>query len=141
MSDWFTAKIKYLKQLDNGSIASRTDNYLLNALSFTEAEARLQGILEESIPEYNLLVLAKANIEDVVIDEADEFFFKTKVGYISADADSGKETKTTEVYMIQAETVEGATDKMKSRLEGSIVDWEIPSVVKTTIVDCFPYVD
>jgi len=141
MSDWFTAKIKYLKQLDNGSIASRTDNYLLNALSFTEAEARLQGILEQSIPEYNLLVLAKTNIEDVVIDEADEFFFKTKVGYISADADSGKETKITEVYMIQAETVEGATDKMKSRLEGSIVDWEIPSVVKTTIVDCFPYVD
>lgn len=141
MSDWFTAKIKYLKQLDNGSIASRTDNYLLNALSFTEAEARLQGILEQSIPEYNLLVLAKTNIEDVVIDEADEFFFKTKVSYISADADSGKETKITEVYMIQAETVEGATDKMKSRLEGSIVDWEIPSVVKTTIVDCFPYVD
>ena len=141
MSDWFTAKIKYLKQLDNGSIASRTDNYLLNALSFTEAEARLQGILEEYIPEYNLLVLAKTNIVDVVIDEANEFFFKTKVSYISADPDSGKETKITEVYMIQAETVEGATDKMKSRLEGSIVDWEIPSVVKTAIVDCFPYVD
>ena len=52
--EWFNAKIKYLKQLENGSIAKVSESYLLNALSFTEAEARLQGILEEYISEYQL---------------------------------------------------------------------------------------
>ena len=94
MTDWFTVKIKYLKQNpENGSIQSKSEAYMLNALSFTEAEARLQGILEEYIPEYNLLACAKTNIQDVIVDEAFDYFYKVKVSYISADPDSGKEKK------------------------------------------------
>lgn len=141
MSDWFTVKVKYLKQLENGSITSKSEAYMLNALSFTEAEARLQGILEEYIPEYNLLTVAKTNIQDVIIDEAQEFFYKVKVSYISADPDSGKEKKITENYMIQADGLKEAYEKMEVRLQGSIVDWEIPAISKTTIVDVFPYIE
>ena len=79
MSDWFTVKIKYLKQLEDGSISSKSESYMLNALSFTEAEARLQGILEEYIAEYNLLGCSKTNIQDVIIDESKQFFYKIKV--------------------------------------------------------------
>lgn len=141
MSDWFTVKVKYLKQLDNGSITSKSEAYMLNALSFTEAEARLQGILEEYIPEYNLLTVAKTNIQDVIIDEAQEFFYKVKVSYISADPDSGKEKKINENYLIQADGLKESYEKMEVRLQGSIVDWEIPSITKTNIVDVFPYVE
>ena len=141
MSDWFTVKIKYLKQLENGSITSKSEAYMLNALSFTEAEARLQGILEEYIPEYNLLACAKTNIQDVVIDETQEFFFKVKVSYISADPDSGKEKKINENYMVQADGLKEAYEKIETRLAGSIVDWEIPSITKTTLVDVFPYIE
>lgn len=141
MSDWFTVKIKYLKQLENGSITSKSEAYMLNSLSFTEAEARLQGILEEYIPEYVLLTVAKTNIQDVIIDEAQEFFYKIKVSYISADPDSGKEKKINENYMIQADGLKEAYEKMEVRLQGSIVDWEIPSISKTNIVDVFPYID
>jgi|TARA_B100000795_G_C22800787_1_gene441814 ribosomal protein L23 len=141
MSDWFTVKIKYLKQLDNGSITSKSEAYMLQSLSFTEAEARLQGILEEYISEYNLLTVAKTNIQDVIIDEAYEFFFKVKVSYISADPDSGKEKKINENYIIQANGLKEAYEKMEVRLQGSIVDWEIPSISKATIVDVFPYIE
>ena len=141
MSDWFTVKIKYLKQLDNGSITSKSEAYMLQSLSFTEAEARLQGILEEYISEYNLLTVAKTNIQDVIIDEAQEFFYKIKVSYISADPDSGKEKKINENYMIQADGLKEAYEKMDVRLQGSIVDWEIPSISKSNIVDVFPYIE
>ena len=116
MTDWFTVKIKYLKQSpEDGSITSKSEAYMLNALSFTEAEARLQGILEEYIPEYNLLACAKTNIQDVIIDESQEFFYKIKVSYISADPDSGKEKKINENYMIQADGLKEAYEKMDVR--------------------------
>jgi|TARA_B110000259_G_scaffold47396_1_gene55237 hypothetical protein len=142
MTDWFTVKIKYLKQSpDDGSITSKSEAYMLNALSFTEAEARLQGILEEYIPEYNLLACAKTNIQDVIIDEAYENFFKVKVSYVSADPDSGKEKKINENYIIQADGLKEAYEKMEVRLQGSIVSWEIPSITKSNVVDVFPYIE
>ena len=142
MTDWFTVKIKYLKQSpDDGSITSKSEAYMLNALSFTEAEARLQGILEEYIPEYNSLACAKTNIQDVIIDEAYENFFKVKVSYVSADPDSGKEKKINENYIIQADGLKEAYEKMEVRLQGSIVSWEIPSITKSNVVDVFPYIE
>ena len=142
MTDWFTVKIKYLKQNpEDGSIQTKGEAYMLNALSFTEAEARLQGILEEYIPEYNLLTCAKTNIQDVIVDEAFDYFFKVKVSYISVDPDSGKEKKINENYIIQANGLKEAYDKMEERLKGSIVDWQIPSITKTNVVDVFPYVE
>ena len=142
MTEWFTVKIKYLKQsTENSSIQSKSEAYMLNALSFTEAEARLQGILEDYIPEYNLLACAKTNIQDVIIDEAHDYFYKVKVSYKSTDPDSGKEKNINENYIIQADGLKDAYEKMEGRLQGSIVDWEIPSISKTAVVDVFPYIE
>ena len=139
--NYYSAKIKYLKQEESGAIKSKSEVYLVDALSFTEGEANLQSHLEGVIEEYNLLALAKTSYADVIFDESRDWFFKVKVSYMSADPDSGKETKITEVYLVQANTTEDATEKIKTRLEGSIVDWEIPSVSKTNVVDCFVYIE
>ena len=64
-----------------------------------------------------------------------------KVSYISADPDSGKEKKINENYIVQADGLKDAYEKMESRLQGSIVDWEIPSITKTNVVDVFPYLE
>ena len=137
--EWFNAKIKYLKQLENGSISKVSESYLLNALSFTEAEARLQGILEEYISEYQLKSLSPINIQDVIIDDSKDNFFKTKVCFISADPDTEKEKKINESYMVQANNSAEAIEKLSERLKGSIVDFEIVSTSKTSILDVFPY--
>lgn len=141
MNTWFSCKINYLKQAENGTIFKKSEQYMLNALSFTEAEARLQGILEEYIPEYNLATCAKSNINDIVIDESKDHFFKLKISYVSVDADSGKEKKISENYLVQADSIKDAIEKTEQRMEGSIVEWEIASAAKTTVVDVFPYVD
>lgn len=141
MNTWFSCKISYLKQAENGSIFKKSEQYMLNALSFTEAEARLQGILEEYIPEYDLSTCAKSNINDIVIDESKDFFFKVKVTYVSADADSGKEKKINENYLVQADSTKGALEKVEERMVGTVMAWEIASISKTLVIDVFPYVD
>ncbi len=121
MTDWFTVKIKYLKQNpENGSIQSKSEAYMLNALSFTEAEARLQGILEEYIPEYNLLACAKTNIQDVIVDEAFDYFYKVRVSYISADPDSGKEKKINENYTIVNSILVATSERPEVK-----IDWRV----------------
>jgi len=139
MNTWYKAKIQFLKQAENGTIFKKSEEYFLNALSFTEAEARLQGILEEYIPEYNLATCSKSNINDIVIDESKETFFKLKITYVSVDSDSGKEKKFNENYLVQADSIIEAIEKTNERMEGSIVDWEIVNAAKTNVIDVFPY--
>tara|TARA_R100001530_G_scaffold100046_1_gene69551 strand:+ start:211 stop:651 length:441 start_codon:yes stop_codon:yes gene_type:complete len=141
MKEYFTAKIKYLKQDQNdGTIKQVSEVYALNAYTHTEAEARLQTILQEFIPEFNLLKLDKTNLQDVIVDESKDYFFKVKVCYVSVDPDSGKEQKINELYLVQAENTKGALNCIENRLKGSIMDCEIPAISKTNIIDFFPYI-
>lgn len=135
--DFFKLKIKYLIQDENGSIKKKTSEFVLNAVTFTDAEVSLQKALEETIEEYNLMSCSKMNIEDVIKDDTEDFFFKVKLNYISCDPDSGKEKKITEQYLVQSSSTEGAQKVIKERMTGSVVDWKIASISETKIIDCF----
>ena len=101
MNEYFLTKIKYLKQsAEDGTIKSVIEEYVLNSLSFIEAETRLQTILEEYIAEYDLIKCDKMNIHGVVIDESKSNFFKVKVSFVSEDPDSGKGKAVNEVYYL-----------------------------------------
>ncbi len=141
MSNWFICKISYLKQAENGSIYKKSESYVLNSMSFTEAEARLLAALEETIPEYNLLTCVKTNISDIVFEEGAAAYYKAKVTYKSTDEDSGKERTITENYLVAADSLKDACEKIETRLEGSIVEWELPSISKSTITEVFPYLE
>jgi len=133
--DLFECKINYLAQLENGSIARKNEVYCVDAMSFTEAEARLQGELEQYIPEYTVVAMKRSNINDFTIDQSKEKFFKCKISYISNDPDSGKEKKIREYILVQANDFDDATSKIDTRMEGTISDFEIDSISKTPIVD------
>ena len=141
MSNWFTTKISYLKQIENGSVIKKSEAYMINAMSFTEAEARLQMILESYIPEYELQSCSKTKLTDVVFHENEEKWYKVKMAYVSYDEDSGKEKKINETFMVAAGNLKEVYERMEERMEGSIVDWEITAISVTTILDIFPYED
>jgi hypothetical protein len=140
--NWFTAKIKYLKQdPEDGTIKKVSEVYILNALSHTEAEARLQGVLEEFIPEYNLLKLDKTNINQVIIDKTKDNFFKVKIAFTFENPDNGKTATENEVFIVQAQTSKEAIAAVEDYLHSSKLFWEVSSVSKTKIVEAFPYVE
>jgi len=138
---WYQTKVSYLKQAENGSIFKKSEIHLLQSVSFIDAETRLQSILEEYIPEYELKACKQSNANDVIIDESKDFFYALKVVYNSADADTGKEKKITENYLVQSDSITEAIEKVTVRMEGTVMPWEITTVSKTNIVDVFPYVD
>jgi len=133
----FKCKISYIKQNENGSVVKVKEEYVVPALSFTEAEANLQSILESYIAEYNLESCTPLKVTDVIFGEGADDFYKAKIDYVSYDEDSGKEKKISETYLIRSNNLKDCLPMIESRMEGSVVNWEVTSVSKTNIADVF----
>ena len=134
-SNWFKLKVKYLVQTEN-KIEKKTSEYVLKAVSFTDAEASLLEQLQDEF-EYNLVSCSKFNIQDVIKDDSKDLYFKVKLVYVSANPDTGKETKFIENYLVQSNSTVEATKMVNERMNGSIVDFEIENVQKTKVVEAF----
>lgn len=135
----YEAKINYLKQLENGSIVKKTESYLVEAHTFTEAEANLQKVLEPTISEYQLKALKQVKFSDCVLNADAEKVYHIKVVLNTFDPDTGKEKSITENYYVQADDVEKSREYLESRMVGTQLDWHISSIRETKILEIFTY--
>ena len=94
MRIWFLCKVKYAKETEDGLLKSISEQYLVDAVSFTEAEAILYDRLGSQIRgDFQVTGISKSNIVDVFFYEDADIWHKCKVTYLVADGDSGKEKK------------------------------------------------
>lgn len=140
MNNWFTVKIKYIKQLEDGRLKSVTEPYLVDAASFTEAEARIYEEVGERVRgEFQIKGITKTEYADIFYYEDSEEWHKCKLTYVSVDADSGKEKKITSNFLVTAASVHQAYERIKESLNDMTVTFEIPAITLTQIVDVLPY--
>lgn len=133
-----TVKVKYVKQLDNGALKRVSEPYLLNAMTFTDAEARIYDELGSIIRgEFVVVGISRTELHEIFgYDDAD-VWYKCKVVYQSVDADSEKAKKVTQNFLVNAGSVKEAYERIKESLSTLMVDFQINSVVKTNIVEIF----
>ncbi len=140
MHNWFETKISYEKEIEGGMMKKVTEPYLVDALSFTEAEAR---IIKEMTPfmsgEFTVANIKRANYTEVFEDEAGDRWYKAKVLFISIDEKSGAEKKTASNMLIQALNIHQAIDNLDKGMKGTMADYEIASMTETMLMDIFPY--
>ncbi len=141
MNNWFECKVKYEKiDQNSGKTKKVTEPYLIDAVTFSEAEERIYKSLEEMISgEFVVKSIAKSNISDVFEYEAGELWFKCKVSYVDVDEESGKEKKVNNYMLVTADDAREAYDRIQESLKEMVIPFEIPSVVASPIVDIFPY--
>jgi len=140
MNNWFTVKVKYTKQLDNGALKRVSEPYLLAAMTFTDAEARIYEELGQIIRgEFNVVGIARTEIHDIFSYDDSDVWYKVKVKYESADADSEKAKKVSQNFLVSADSVKEAYERIKESLSTLLVDFEIPSIMVSPIVEIFPY--
>lgn len=139
MNNFFTVKVKYTKQLDNGTLKRVTEPYLVYALSFTDAEALIYEELDSIVRgEFIVQGIARTELHDVFMYDDADVFYKCKVKYQSVDCDSEKGKKVTQIFLVTADSVAQAHERIKESLSGLMVDFSIPSIVISPIVDIFP---
>jgi hypothetical protein len=140
MNTWFIVKVKYTKQLENGSFKRVSEPYLLAAMTFTDAEARIYEELGAIIRgEFTVTNIARADYHDIFHYEDSEMWYKCKVSYESQDADTDKKKKVSQNFLVSADTVKDSYERIRESLSTLMVDFQVPSIVLTPIVDIFPY--
>ena len=142
MNNWFECKVKYEKlDQQSGKSVKVNELYLVDAITFGEAEERIYKFLEEVISgEFIVQSIARSRINDTYEYEAGEIWFKCKVRYVDIDEESGKEKTVNNYMIVTADTAKEAYDRIQESLKEMIVPFEIPDITDSKIIDIFPYV-
>ena len=144
MHTWFECKIRYEKMMENGVSKKVSEKYLVDALSFTEAEARIIEEMDHFITgEFTVSDIKRANYSELFAtdEEAADRWFKCKLIFITLDEKSGAEKKTSTLVLVEASDLSDAKDKLVEGMKGTLADYQIGSVAETAIVDVYPYSD
>ena len=141
MYNWFECKIRYDKMLESGMQKTVTEPYLVDALSFTEAEAR---ILEEMKPfisgEFTVSDIKRVKYTESFFNETGDRYYKAKLYFITLDEKSGSEKKTAINMLVQASELKEAVEIVEAEMKKTMIDYSIAAVTETAIMDVFPYV-
>jgi hypothetical protein len=117
-----------------------SEPYLVDALSFTEAEARIIDEIRPFITgEFTVTDIKRARLSELFFNEEGDRFYKFKVNFITLDEKSGAEKKTSTQMLAQASTLQEAIDVLNDGMKGTMADYVIASVAETLIMDVFPF--
>lgn len=142
IANWFEAKVKYIKVSEDGRERKVNELYLLDAMTYTEAEGRIIKEMESLVQgDYYIASLKKSNITEIVPseDENDDRWYKAKVAFIDADEISGKEKKSNQYYLVAASDIKRAIENLDKSLSTFVVPYEIATISDTLFLDVFPY--
>lgn len=139
MSEWFQSKVKFLRQMDNGLVKPITEQYLVDAMSFTEAEARVTAEIGEGMREVEMMAIAKSPIKEVVFYGDTDVWHKCKVQYVMTDEDTEKEKKVTTYLLVNSADVKEAYERCEEHLKEMLVPFTIPKIEESPIIDVYDY--
>ncbi|MDY4459908.1 MAG: DUF4494 domain-containing protein [Alloprevotella sp.] len=143
MNEWFECKVKYERTMDDGKVKKVNEPYLVDALSFTEAEER---IIEERkhymSGEFQVSDIKRARYAELfeTDDESADRWFKVKLTFITLDEKTGAEKKTSQNVLVQAADLRDAVKRLDEGMKSSMIDYVISSVAESPLLDVYHYV-
>ena len=138
----FECGIRYEKTMENGMQKKVTELYIVEALSFTEAEIRITGRMSCFISgEFNVVSEKITNYSELVSTadtEADKWY-KVKINLITLDEKTMAEKKAPLYLLVQAHDIDGARSRLNEHMKGTMADWVCEAVQENKIMDVFLY--
>lgn len=140
MYNWFQCKVKYERNAEDGSITKVNEAYLIDALSFTEAEERINEEMKPYISgEFLVADIKRARISELFENESGDRWYRSKIYFISLDEEKGVEKRIAATMFAQASTLKEAVEVIENGMKGTLADYEIASVTETNVMDVFKY--
>ena len=141
-SEWFICKIRYEKVMEDGLQKKVTEQYVVDALSFSEAEARIMEEMSHYISgQFYVDDIKKASWKEIFFSDvdSDDKWYKTKLQFITIDERSAAEKKTNVIYLVQASSLRKAVGYIDKVMGGTMIDYVQCNVDETPIMDVFEY--
>ena len=139
---WFECKVRYEKNGEDGVPKKVIEPYVVDAVSFGEAESR---ILEEM----GKYVSGEIEVVDLKIAQYKETFFannnladkwyKAKLAFITIDEKADKEKKTSVYYLVNAGNINSALKNVDEIMGVTMIDYQTCNLTETQVIDVFEY--
>ena len=142
-AQWFICKVRYGKMHEDGTQKKVTESYVIDAVSFAEAEERITEEMSAYISgEFSVKAVQLAPFSEIFFDERNanaDKYYKAKLNFITLDEKSGNEKRQSVNYLVQAPDFNIAVKNIDEVMGGTLIDHEISSVAETAILDVFQY--
>ena len=140
MQTWFECKVKYVKIDDDGRERKVSEVYLVDAVTFTDAETRIIQQMGTMVRgEFIVDNIKKSNIVEIYPHENGEWWYKARIGIVTIDEKAGKEKKINNYFLVAADDLKQALQRLEEGLSYILVPYQTTSLAICNIVDVFPY--
>ncbi len=137
MANWFECKVRYDKLQENGAAKKVNEPYLVDALSFTEAEARITEEVRPFISgEFSVSAVKRTKIAEIFWLGGDRWYL-VKVGFITIDEKTAAEKRSTSLILVQASNFKEALEHFEEGMKGTMADYDILSITETPLMDVY----
>lgn len=138
ISTWFECKVRYMKTLDNGLQKKVTEQYVVDAVSWTEAEAKITDEISHlAIGESEITDIRKAAYKEVLVNGEADLWYKAKVQFIAIDEKTGQEKKQSDYCLVSGMDIDDAKRAVDEVFGQSMSDYTVSRLEETAIVDVF----
>ena len=140
MQTWFKCVVNYVKIDDDGRERKVSEAYLIDAVTYTDAEARMIAQLQTMVRgEFSVKQITKTNIIEIFSHEDGQWWFIGKISIVTIDEKGGKEKKINNSFLIAADDIQQALKRLEDGLSYILVPYEITSLAVSNIYDVFTY--
>ena len=141
-ANWFECVVRYERQMEDGLMKSVSETYVVDALSFGEAEERITKEMSSYVSgEFQVKNITPATYGEIFFSENvnDDRWYKARIGFITIDEKTEKEKRTTVTRLVQASTFNGALKNIEEVMKGALGDYIIVNIAETKIMDVYEH--
>ena len=141
-ANWFICKIRYEKTQEDGLQKKVTESYVVDAVSFGEAESRIIEEMQAYISgEFEVIDISRAAFKEIFFsdEETADRWYNAKLEFITIDEKTEKEKRSALVYLVQAGTFDNALKNVNEVMGGTMIDYVTAKIEETKLMDVFEY--
>jgi hypothetical protein len=135
----FIVKVKVDRPNDEGLVKTVREEYACKAVNFTDCEAKITqevGSADNVKNSFDILAEAVAPYKEAFIFDEGENFYKVKVQEPYLD-DSGNEKKSNIYYLLNADSVKQAGERIAEAYSGSVKDYTVAAIIDQKTLEVF----
>ena len=139
---WFECKVRYEKSGEDGVPKKVIETYVVDAVSFGEAESRILEEMGKYVGgELEIVDLKIAQYKEIFFADSDlaDKWYKAKLAFITLDEKTGKEKKTSVYYLVNAGNINSALKNVDEIMGGTMIDYQTCNLTETQVIDVFEY--
>lgn len=142
-TEWFEVTIAYDAISESGADVVKKEVYLVDAVSFGDAEERVYNERKAFITGDSLVAKVKrVKYEEIIqhVDDVKDKYYKGRIELISFDETSGEEKRNRYNILVNASDFYDAVERLKDGMKVWLSDIEVISMQETPILEVFRYI-